>query len=107
MMVINLATGGAAASVLSRLHRVPLHVVDVGAEPYPAPQTAEGMHWERVDVGGQVGDLIETDAMDKTALNGALQAGVDAVDNLESGTNVVIFGEMGIGNTTPASDLCQ
>ena len=34
MMVINLATGGAAASVLARLNGITLHVVDVGTEPY-------------------------------------------------------------------------
>ena len=33
----------------------------------------------------------------------ALQAGADAVDRLPADTRVAIFGEMGIGNTTPAS----
>ena len=39
MMVVNLANGGAAASVLARVNGIPLHVVDVGTEPYPAPLT--------------------------------------------------------------------
>lgn len=105
MMVINLATGGAAASVLARLHGVPLHVVDVGAEPYPAPTAAPGVHWRRVEVGGTVGNLVDSDAMDATALHGALAAGADAVDALPSDTKLVLFGEMGIGNTTPASAI--
>jgi len=103
MMVINLASGGAAASVLARLNGIPLYVVDVGAEPYPDPEPGPGMHWSRIDVGGAVGDLIETDAMDTVALEASMQAGADAVDALPEETRIVIFGEMGIGNTTPAS----
>lgn len=103
MMVVNLATGGAAASVLARHQGVALHVVDVGAEPYPAPQAADGICWHRVDVGGCVGDLVEQDAMDDLALKASLQAGADAVDRLPADTRIAIFGEMGIGNTTPAS----
>jgi len=103
MMVINLATGGAAASVLARLNGIPLHVVDVGTEPYPAPEPAPGMHWHRALTAGAVGDLIESDAMDAIALDAAMSAGAEAVDSLPADTRIVIFGEMGIGNTTPAS----
>ncbi|MEC9130618.1 MAG: nicotinate-nucleotide--dimethylbenzimidazole phosphoribosyltransferase, partial [Verrucomicrobiota bacterium] len=66
MMVINLATGGAAASVLARFNGMSLDVVDVGSEPYPPPIPAEGVRWCRKDVGGVVGDLVTTDAMDDT-----------------------------------------
>jgi len=103
MMVINLATGGAAASVLARMNNIPLHVVDVGTEPYPDPQPGPGMHWARAAQAGVVGDLVESDAMDEAALRAAMQAGVDTVDALPAGTRIAIFGEMGIGNTTPAS----
>ncbi len=103
MMVINLATGGAAASVLARLNGIPLYVVDVGTEPYPDPQPGPGMHWTRAATAGLVGDLVDSDAMDETALRAAMQAGADAVDALPQGTCMAIFGEMGIGNTTPAS----
>ena len=103
MMVVNLASGGAAASVLARLNDIPLHVVDVGTEPYPDPQTGPGMHWVRTKPAGVVGDLIASDAMDEAALAAAMQAGADAVDALPADTRIAIFGEMGIGNTTPAS----
>ena len=105
MMVVNLVAGGAAASVLARLHQTPLHVVDVGVEPYPEPTASKGVVWKRFDVGGLVGNLVESDAMDETALFGAIQAGIDAVDALADDTRVVILGEMGIGNTTPASAI--
>ncbi len=103
MMVINLATGGAAASVLARLNGIPLHVVDVGTESYPDPQPGAGMHWTRSVPAGVVGDLVESDAMDEAALEAAMQAGADAVDLLPQDIRIAIFGEMGIGNTTPAS----
>ena len=105
MMIINLAMGGAAASVLARLNGIPLHVVDVGAERYPIPETGPGIYWNRVDVGGTAGDLVKSDAMDSTALAGALEAGADTIDSIDANTRVVIFGEMGIGNTTPASAI--
>ncbi len=105
MMVMNLAAGGAAASVLARLNGIPLHVVDVGTESYPDPKTGPGMHWLRAEQLGAVGDLVETDAMDPSAFKAAWEAGVAAVDALNSQTKIVIFGEMGIGNTTPASAL--
>ncbi|HAC81212.1 MAG TPA: nicotinate-nucleotide--dimethylbenzimidazole phosphoribosyltransferase [Deltaproteobacteria bacterium] len=105
MMVINLATGGAAASVLARMNGIPLHVVDVGTEAYPDPQPGPGLHWTRVDPAGVVGDLVTSDAMDERALEAALRAGAEAVDALPTGTRIAIFGEMGIGNTTPASAI--
>ena len=105
MMVMNLAVGGAAASVLSRLYNTPLFVVDVGAEPYPEPHSAEHISWSRVNVGGNVGNLRDSDALDEIALEGALQAGADVVDRLPKETQLLILGEMGIGNTTPAAAL--
>ena len=103
MMVVNLAMGGAAASVLARLNRVPLHVVDVGAEAYPEFEPKDSIQWTRLEPRGIVGNLRNSDAMDAEALSYALQAGADAVDDLPEGTDLLILGEMGIGNTTPAS----
>jgi nicotinate-nucleotide--dimethylbenzimidazole phosphoribosyltransferase len=105
MMVRNLVAGGAAASVLSRLHKTPLYVVDVGVEPYEDPMIGNGMHWSKVPTVGTVGNLVDTDAMDTRSLEEALRAGADAVDLLSEDTRIVIFGEMGIGNTTPASAI--
>lgn len=105
MMVRNLACGGAAASVLSRLHNTPLYVVDVGVEPYEDPIVGVGMNWSKVPSLGATGNLIDSDAMDSTSLQHALKAGAAAVDQLPSDTRLVIFGEMGIGNTTPAAAI--
>ena len=105
MMVVNLAAGGAAASVLARINDIPLYVVDVGAEPYPAPNTGEDIYWTKTELGGVVGDLVNTDAMDNVTIDAALAAGARAIDALPASTKVVILGEMGIGNTTPASAI--
>lgn len=105
MMILNLVAGGAAASVLCRMHGLPLHIVDVGVEPYPDPEPSEGVHWQRVTLSGEAGDLVNADAMDADLVAAALRAGAEAVDALPADTRVVVFGEMGIGNTTPASAI--
>jgi len=105
MMVLNLVAGGAAASVLARACGVPLHIVDVGVEAYPTPSPGAGVHWQRVELGGVVGDLVEEDALDDEALWAAMEAGAQAMDALPEDTRLVILGEMGIGNTTPASAI--
>ncbi len=105
MMVVNMAVGGAAASVLSRLYGAQLHVVDVGAEPYPSFESHQDVRWSRLQPVGVVGNLRDTDAMDVSALEFALKAGADAVDGLPEGTQLLILGEMGIGNTTLASAM--
>jgi nicotinate-nucleotide--dimethylbenzimidazole phosphoribosyltransferase len=105
MMVMNLAQGGAAASVLARLHGVALSVVDVGAEDYPAPTPAEGVSWSRRSQAGLCGDLVSADAMDEEALHAAIGHGREAVRELADGTRLLLLGEMGIGNTTPASAI--
>ena len=97
--------GRCGSIVLAHLNGIPLHVIDVGAERYPVPETGPGTYWNRVDVGGTVGDLVNSDAMDSTALAGALEAGADTIDSIDANTRIVIFGEMGIGNTTPASAI--
>ena len=103
MMVVNLAQGGAAASVLSRNLGIPLHVVDVGAEPYPEPVSADGVTWTRHAVAGECGDLVHKDAMNEEALAAAIEQGRQAIRSLAPKPKVVLLGEMGIGNTTPAS----
>lgn len=105
MMVVNMALGGAAASVLSRLYGAELHVVDVGTEPYPAFESHADVRWSRRQPVGVVGNLRDTDAMDVAALEFALKAGAEAVDELPEGTQLLILGEMGIGNTTLASAI--
>lgn len=105
-MVSNFVRGGAAASVLARRLDLPLWVVDVGVEAgSPALDSGQHPRLVRAPRVGEVGDLVETDALDAEALDAALDAGAAAVDRLSPETSAVVLGEMGIGNSTVAAAL--
>jgi len=82
-MVANFAAGGAAINQLADTLGARLDVVDVG-------------------VGRPTADFTEAPAMDEAAFLAALNAGAGAVD---PGADLLIAGEMGIGNTTAAAAL--
>ncbi len=103
-MLKNMAGGGAAVSVLSKLHEAKLRVIDVGSK-LPADQSISGV--ERNVIRAGTHNMTQEPAMTKDEMNLAVDTGRNAVrEEIEHGTNLVIFGEMGIGNTTPASALC-
>jgi len=83
-MVANFAAGGAAINQLARVAGASLKVVPL-------------------DIDRPTGDFTQTAAMDEEAFLVAVNAGYDAV---EVGTDLVCFGEMGIGNTTTAAAIC-
>ncbi|HUH03038.1 MAG TPA: nicotinate-nucleotide--dimethylbenzimidazole phosphoribosyltransferase [Kofleriaceae bacterium] len=101
-MVANFLTGGAAASVLARRLSIPLSVVDVGVAggPIEAPEGADFVRDPVAELSA--GDLVECDAMPAATYRAALAAGRAAIDRTAD-VRVVVLGEMGIGNTTPAS----
>ncbi|REG81343.1 nicotinate-nucleotide--dimethylbenzimidazole phosphoribosyltransferase [Marinomonas pollencensis] len=99
-MVMNFLHGGAAVSVFCAQHKVPLQVVDVGvnAELEDHPLLAKRK------VAFATNDFSQAPAMTSQALSLAIQAGVAEVDNaLDNGVNLLMFGEMGIGNTCVSS----
>lgn len=104
-MVANFVAGGAAASVLCRRAKVPLHVVDVGvlSVGVNSAEVVDGVRLSVAPRAGRAGDLRTEDAMDQDAFDAAWDAGAQAVSELESDVKVVILGDMGIGNTTPAA----
>ncbi|TPM23616.1 MULTISPECIES: nicotinate-nucleotide--dimethylbenzimidazole phosphoribosyltransferase [unclassified Mesorhizobium] len=82
-MVANFAGGGAAINQLARIAGAELDVIPL-------------------DLDHPTGDFTQTPAMDDKAFLAAVSAGYDAVtDDLD----LVCFGEMGIGNTTPAAAI--
>ena len=106
-MVHNILFGGAASSVLCRQMKLPLYLWDVGVETsYPVPALSEDMHYQRVESTGVAGNLFETDALDAVCFEACWHAGEQSIDQLDPKTKIIIFGEMGIGNTTPAAALC-
>lgn len=94
-MVDAFAAGGAASTTMARKLGVDVQVIDVGVD-------GPGAALESV---GTVGDLVTQPAMDAVAMEAAMTAGCDAIDRLAPEVRVVLLGEMGIGNTTPASCL--
>lgn len=99
-MVRNFAAGGAAVNVLARLHRASLDVVDVGVDAdlsdldgVVAAKVARGSH-----------DLAERAALEPPWRGVAIDAGRAAVARAGS-IDVLLPGEMGIGNTTSAAAL--
>jgi nicotinate-nucleotide--dimethylbenzimidazole phosphoribosyltransferase len=83
-MVANFAAGGAAINVLAREGRADLSVV-------------------ALDLDTPTGDIAQEPAMSEAECLAALNAGAAAVP---ADTQLLLLGEMGIGNTTPAAALC-
>ena len=98
-MVENFLSGGAAVSVLARQHGIGLTVVDCGVKHDFAPRA--GLQIRKVAYG--TADSLEHAAMSEEQCLQAIQHGRDLLAALEG--NVVLLGEMGIGNTSAASLL--
>jgi nicotinate-nucleotide--dimethylbenzimidazole phosphoribosyltransferase len=101
-MVLNIAGGGAAISVLSRQVGARLEVVDVGVkEDLPA---APGVRAARVAKGTR--NFTKGPAMTAEETVKALEVGITVASELaEAGVTLIGIGEMGIANSTPASAL--
>ena len=96
-MVENYLAGGAAVTVLARQHGLGMTVVDCGVahdfEPRPGLQDRKIAHG--------TADCSAGPAMSREQCGQALVHGIELVRGLPG--NVLLIGEMGIGNTSPAS----
>jgi nicotinate-nucleotide--dimethylbenzimidazole phosphoribosyltransferase len=105
-MVANFATGGAAANVLARQAGATVRVVDVSVDADPSYLDAidPGICARRVRRGS--GSIDREDAMSEDEASRALALGALLADEeADAGADVLIAGDMGIGNTTPAATL--
>jgi nicotinate-nucleotide--dimethylbenzimidazole phosphoribosyltransferase len=98
-MVENFLAGGAAVSVLARQHGLALSVVDAGVNHVFAPRP--GLIDRKVAMG--TADALLGPAMSEAQCVQAIESGRELVRSLSG--NVVLLGEMGIGNTSSASLL--
>ncbi len=98
-MVYNFLQGGAAINVLARQHNIALKVVDAGVDADFAP------HPQLLDYKIRRGsrDALTESAMTENECLAALKSGMEVVKDLPG--NLLIVGEMGIGNTSAASSL--
>src|SRR4051812_24384701 len=86
-MVANFAAGGAAVNVLARQAGATVRVIDDG-------------------VGEPSGRIDREDALSQADFDAAFELGRQIVDEeVDSGCDLLILGDMGIGNTTPAAAL--
>jgi nicotinate-nucleotide--dimethylbenzimidazole phosphoribosyltransferase len=104
-MVLNFLAGGAAVNVLARQNGATVRVVDVAVD----------VDW--VELGATVpddvvrhrirrgsGSIDREDALSREEVEAALALGVQiADDEVDAGADLLIPGDMGIGNTTPSA----
>ncbi len=105
-MVENFLAGGAAVSVLARQHGLALTVVDCGVlHDFVAPGAPDGRRPGLLvrKVGEGTADAFEGPAMTAAQCREAIGNGIALVQALPG--NVVLLGEMGIGNTSSAALL--
>ena len=105
-MVANFATGGAAANVLARQVGATVRVVDVSVDADPSYLDAidPAICASRVRRGS--GSIDREDAMTVDEASAAIALGARLADEAaDAGADVLIAGDMGIGNTTPAATL--
>ena len=100
-MIGNFANGGAAISVLAKLHGAAFEVVNLGTvTKTPMPGVIN------LELGEGTANMATEPAMSEQQLAAALQAGSDSVTRaLAANCDLFIGGEMGIANTTAATAL--
>ena len=100
-MVANIDGGGAAINALARIADATVRVADLAVDADVLPQQI-GVH--KVRRGS--GDIATEDALTDDETTRAIAAGQRIADEeVDSGADLLIAGDMGIGNTTPAAVL--
>ncbi len=101
-MVENICAGGAAVNAVAKTVGARVVVLDVGVagnlDPHPSLRDAKIRSGTR--------DLSRGPAMGRDEAALAVLAGIDvAEDTIRGGVDLLVTGDMGIGNTTPAAAL--
>ena len=101
-MLGNMAAGGAAVTVLAKAVDCEVVLTDVGVQAdYPAHPAIRDRRVRR-----STGDFTRELAMTREQAEQAVQIGIDtAFEAVDQGAEILLIGELGIGNTTPASAL--
>lgn len=99
-MVLNFLAGGAAINVFARQHNMELFVVDAGVNgDFP-----DHPRLLKRKVARGTNNFLREPAMTLEQCEQAISEGADIVRQMrQDGSNVLICGEMGIGNTSSAS----
>lgn len=101
-MIKNFSAGGAAISVLSRQHKLPLNVINMGV--VSELPVMNGVEHKPVASGTQ--SFLKQQAMDKEQLSRVFEVVKNKIDQLtQHNCRLLIPGEMGIANTTSATAM--
>ena len=106
-MVANFVAGGAGATVLARSRGVRVRVVDVSVDvDWAGAGLAVPDEVTRDRIRRGAGSIDFEDAMTRAEAGSALALGARIADELvDAGADLLIGGDMGIGNTTPSAVL--
>jgi nicotinate-nucleotide--dimethylbenzimidazole phosphoribosyltransferase len=103
-MVYNFLNGGAAINVLARHIEANVTVVDVGVAA-----TIDAGHPNFLDrkIAGGTQNIAVGPAMSRQQAQQAVETGIDVVNHLAdtTGLDLLVTGDMGIGNTTPSAAI--
>ena len=100
--MINFGRGGGGVNMFCRQHGFKLRVVDVGVDYDFSP--SEHPHIIDRKIGYGTRNFLYEPAMTADEYDRAIRIGEEMVDEChKEGCNVICFGEMGIGNTSPSS----
>ena len=99
-MVANFLAGGAAVNALARVAGASVRVVDIAVDGDTDPSVSKHK------VRRSSGSIASEDALSQDEVERAIVAGRAIADEeVDSGADLLIAGDMGIGNTTPATVL--
>ncbi|PMJ89867.1 nicotinate-nucleotide--dimethylbenzimidazole phosphoribosyltransferase [Vibrio sp. 10N.261.55.A7] len=102
-MVLNFLAGGAAINCFCRVNDVDLKIVDTGIL-LPVEQENDNLIVQRL--GTRTENFSQKPAMPIETVREGIELGKSVVANIAAqGCNTVMFGEMGIGNTSSASAI--
>ncbi len=100
-MVANIEAGGAAINALAGVTGAAVRVADLAVDA-----DAFSQHISAHKVRRSSGDITREDALSATETAAAIEAGQRIADEeVDAGADILIAGDMGIGNTTPATVL--
>ena len=103
-MVANFLAGGAAVNVLASVAGATVRVVDLAVDGETFPMAPAQV--TRYKVRRSSGRIDREDALTAEQAEAALTAGRDIADEeVDRGADLLVAGDMGIGNTTPAAVL--
>jgi len=106
-MLLNFIAGGAAINCFCRTNDIAFKVIDTGIiESLTSEDIGDGTTFIEHRIAAGTRDFSQQAAMSKAQVNQGLTLGAKVAEEvIEQGCNLLMLGEMGIGNTSSASAL--